>query len=191
MIAAAAVAMGPLPDKKAEARGIDVTVRNKPDLVVYGSPISILYERSYPAYFGADFYEAVLGKTRGWHHFFARTDVFAFPFWKGDPANINTACPVCGLLVTAETPIEPTASRTDYVVTDPVFWEWPTEEPPRPPIRGHSSYATGDHVRFEEHMKTIALSAPMRARTELPQPIPRDPPDSGEACADSPGLLTS
>lgn len=159
VIAAAAMAMGPLPDKQAEEQGIDVRVRNKPDLVVYGSPISILYERSFPAYFGKNFYDGVLERTRGWHHIFVRTDIFAFPFWKDEPAHINKACPVCGLLVTAGSPIEPTAKRADYVVTDPVFWYWPTGEPPHPPIRGHSSYATGDHIRFEEHMKTIALRA--------------------------------
>lgn len=168
VIAAAAVAMGPLPDRQAEEQGIDVNLRNKPDLVVYGSPISILYERSFPAYFAAEFYEGVLSRARGWHHFFARTDVFAFPFWKDEPADVNMACPVCGLVVTAETAVEPSARFTDYVLTDPVFWDWPTGEPPRPLIRGHSSYATGAHVRFEEHMKAIAL------RAHDDQPLPEE-----------------
>lgn len=154
VIAAAAVAMGPLPDSPAPGRGSGM-----PDLVVYGSPISILYERIYPAYFGAQFYEGVQSQAGGWHHLFARTDIFSLPFWNDEPADVTRPCPVCGFLVTAQAQVQPRANRADYRLVDPVFWDWPTREPPRPPIRGHSTYATGEHPRFEEQLQTIATRA--------------------------------
>ena len=159
VIAAAAVATGPLPDPEAEDKGIELGDPGMLDLVVYGSPISILYERTYPAYFGTDFFAGVEKKAGTWHHFFARSDIFCYPFWNSPPADVTVPCPVCGYFVSAVQPVVPTQRRTDYVVVDPVFWDWQTEEPPPPQTMGHSSYATDKHPRFEEHLQTIAIRA--------------------------------
>lgn len=138
------------------------------DLVVYGSPIAALYERVFPAYFGPDFYETVDTTTRRWHHLFSRTDIFAYPFWdEGWRAGPRVVCPACGHLpgrayndpVDVDDPIHPAdpAHHVDYLVIDPELWDWPSKEPPPPPIRGHSTYATATHQEFEAHLRRIAF----------------------------------
>jgi hypothetical protein len=158
--------MGPLPDPEAEGDGIKLGDPHKLDLVVYGSPISILYERTYPAYFGADFFAGVEKQAGSWHHIFARTDLFAYPFWSSLPADVTVSCPVCGYFVSAADPVIPTQSRTDYVVVDPVFWDWHTEEPPPPADIGPL------HLR---HRKAPALrGAPPNDRHQSPwRPVRR------------------
>jgi hypothetical protein len=151
VIAAAAVAMGPLDEPRAD--------RAKLELVVYGSPIGILYERVFPAYFGPEFFAKVAASTQRWHHFFALTDVFAYPLWdEATRADVTRPCPACSYYPADVATEAPIADRADYVVIDPERWYWPTREPPHPPVRGHGTYTTCKHRRFEEHLKRISLS---------------------------------
>ncbi|HEX2258564.1 MAG TPA: hypothetical protein VHJ40_02335, partial [Actinomycetota bacterium] len=69
------------------------------------------------------------------------------------------SCTLCGYPGTAPGERQADLKHTDYVVVDPFLWDWSTKEPPRPPIRGHSTYATAFHERFEEHLKAIARQA--------------------------------
>ena len=157
VIACVATAIGPLPEEVALLAPPPSSPFWRVDLVVYGSPIAVLYERYYPAYFGTGLFAAVRKEAFGWHHLFARTDVFAFPFWDSEPAGPGDPCPLCA--VPNEQTLKPPGPVGECVVVDPEPWEWPSGEPPRPPIRGHSTYATGKHARFEEHLKQIARKA--------------------------------
>jgi hypothetical protein len=53
-------------------------------LVSYGSPIAVLYERFFRGVFGATAgaFGAARGAVSSWHHLFAMTEPFAFPFWR-------------------------------------------------------------------------------------------------------------
>jgi hypothetical protein len=86
-------------------------------LVSYGSPIAVLYERFFRGVFGATAgaFGAARGAVSSWHHLFAMTEPFAFPFWRVTvpddvPAaaqragwgvnravtHADTPCPACG-----------------------------------------------------------------------------------------------
>lgn len=157
VIAAAAAVIGPLPEVEAILAPPPTSPFRRVDLVVYGSPIALLYERYFPAYFGREFFAAAREETFGWHHIFARSDVFAFPFWDGRPSDPGDSCPLCEQ--PDESVLRTPGPAADCIVLDPELWEWPSGEPPRPPIRGHSSYATARHRHFEEHLKRIARKA--------------------------------
>jgi hypothetical protein len=179
-------------------------------LVSYGSPLAILYERFFRGTFGyagdtsslqtaglrtgpaETLYDHVLHRVHSWHHLFAMTEPFAFPFWEhADDAHVTGAgreggadaeteqalhrsqgWPITGRLPRADAPcsvcLTPGARvglRLEALVRDPDRWLLPdggTTE-----SGGHSVYHR--HPDVDRHLTWIARSLTRAA----------SPPDAG------------
>lgn len=130
VIAAAAMAMPPF-DAPGAARA------PLPRLVTYGSPIGIIYERLFPAYFGPEFHARVRQHTGAWVNVLTLTDVFAYPlFPAAHRGDATWGDPVTGW----RHPGGPTSDVGDVVLADPTPFAHPAGEQPDPAIGGHSAY---------------------------------------------------
>jgi hypothetical protein len=91
-------------------------------LVTYGAPLTRLYRRAFPAYFGdrlfAELYETVGTPTSRWRNFHRGTDLIGGPVFTGPDDRYREA---------------------DQCLRDPST-RWYVPRDPMPPVLGHSSY---------------------------------------------------
>lgn len=145
---------------------LDPDTRAAIGFVTYGSPISILYERYYRGTFQTTTDPNIIdtvATARSWHHLFAMTEPFAFPFW---PVQEAPDCPPdhwAGWRVTRLLPqvrgVECPACdanaaprRADLLVRDPEWWTFGGTGPTTP--TGHSAYH--NHQDVDDHIRTVA-----------------------------------
>lgn len=103
---------------------LPTTVRPRVALVSYGSPLAVLYERIFPAVVHPRLFTSLPSELHSWHHVYALTEPFGFPFWSqpstrdaedvpdhparsgvalwtwsaspDGPVRADTRCPACG-----------------------------------------------------------------------------------------------
>jgi hypothetical protein len=91
-------------------------------LVTYGAPLTRLYRRAFPAYFGdgifAKLYDDIGAPDARWRNFHRKTDLIGGPVFTGPDASHGDA---------------------DQCLLDPST-RWYVPRDPMPPVRGHSNY---------------------------------------------------
>jgi hypothetical protein len=124
--------------------------RRRMVLFTYGSPLDILYRRTFPAYFGP----GMLGSLAStlsleiqwpWQHFYCRTDPLGNRL---DELGPGGSIPLPG----EELETKPAASRPNTQLFDPYPWRGLRGEPPLP-IRGHSAYLS--HPQFKQRVEMV------------------------------------
>jgi hypothetical protein len=121
-------------------------------LVTYGAPLTRLYRRAFPAYFGngmfAELYETVGTPTCRWRNFHRRTDLIGGPVFTGPDARHRDA---------------------DVCLRDPAT-RWYVARDPEPPVLGHSGYM--DDQSMYPYVEGLAG----QLLVELGTGAPEDPP---------------
>jgi hypothetical protein len=121
-------------------------------LVTYGAPLTRLYRRAFPAYFGdglfADLYETVGTPTSSWRNFYRRTDLIGGQVFTGPDDRHGDA---------------------DQCLRDPST-KWYVPRDPEPAVLGHSGYMA------DESMYSYVEGLAARFLVELGTKAPEDPP---------------
>ena len=121
-------------------------------LVTYGAPLTRLYRRAFPAYFGdrmfSELYEAVGTPTSRWRNFYRPTDLIGGKVFTGPDGGHGDA---------------------DTCLRDPGT-RWYVPGDPEPPVLGHSGYMV------DESMYSYVEGLAARLLVELGTRTPEDPP---------------
>jgi hypothetical protein len=121
-------------------------------LVTYGAPLTRLYRRAFPAYFGdrmfAELYETVATPTSRWRNFYRETDLIGGQVFTGPDDDHRDA---------------------DECLRDPST-KWYVPRDPEPPVLGHSGYMA------DESMYSYVEGLAARLLVELGTKAPEDPP---------------